>query len=233
MKITAKIDFTFNSKKCTFIRVEPVDLSITIREILFELAQFSWLSKISKEPIRNSFKIKADKTVKKLTEQFDNLTDNNDIKMSAGEYIVSTLSKRAIVNQLSHTDIPLMELLGRKVVGNPGFDFYTEDEVIGNIIFCGEAKYENGKNAHNESLKQSNVFIEKSKHIDDLSLLEHLTTHKSQVNLNNGIFGSSSAFSIKNSTDNLEFIETLKKNEYFQKLIDKCNSAVFVGVEML
>jgi hypothetical protein len=232
MKITAKIDFIFNGKQCVFIRVEPKDLSITIKEILFELAQFSWLSKISSEPIKNSFKFKADKTIKRLTEKLGDLDDNGDIKMVAGEYIVSTLSKKAIVNQLSHTDIPLMELLGRKVVGNPGFDFYTEDEINGNIIFCGEAKFENGKNAYNESLKQSNTFIDKSKHVEDLSLIERFTSEKSQENLNKGDFGSSLAFSMKNSTDSNYLIEIIKKNKHFQELIDKCISAVFVGVEI-
>lgn len=42
-------------------------------------------------------------------------------------------------------------MLGRKIINNPGFDFYTEKDYY---VTAGEAKYKNGSNPYNISLSQ-------------------------------------------------------------------------------
>ena len=44
------LDYGFtSSKKVVFLRINPDDLSKTIKDILIELADFSWLYKFDKE----------------------------------------------------------------------------------------------------------------------------------------------------------------------------------------
>ena len=117
-----------------YIRVSPGELEITIKEILIELSNFSWLAKFNKAYLKKSMEHKAQATCDYLKKSFYDDQDNPLIS-NAGEYIVSTLSKRSIVEELGHLDVPLAELLGRKKVGNPGFDFFTEDYFL-LIIFA-------------------------------------------------------------------------------------------------
>lgn len=232
MIIKSKYKFAFKDKVITFIRVTPDDLKVTIKDILYSLANLSWLSKISSEPVRRSFEFNATRTVRELEKSFTNAADESEMKSRAGEYIVSVLSKNAIIQEENHNDIPLMELIGRKVKGNPGFDFYTEKNDALCILFCGEAKYENNRNAYTASLVQIEAFIAEKKHISDLHLLEKFTSEISLENLSKGVFGVSSAFSTKVISDDLILIERIKENAHFIRLVECVDSIIMVGVDL-
>lgn len=202
-----------------FLRIDPEDISIALKDILTELANFSWLSSFDKESLKKSLQLNAQKTCDSLRDKF--YDDNqNPIVDEAGEYIVSVFSKRSIVERLGHNDVPLAELLGRKTTGNPGFDFYTEEPDL-QLITCGEAKYIHGKNAYTSSLQQINRFISEQKHVSDVVILNGLTSDTSLDNLVSGYFGVCAAFSstkIKTNTliqhicNNMDFRQSLYYN---------------------
>ncbi len=190
------------TKSIVFLRVDPEDLSIAIRDILVELADFSWLNKFDREFLKESFRVNAMKTCDALKEKFYD-SEENPIISEAGEYIVSVCAKRGIVEELSYIDIPLSELLGRKKTGNPGFDFYVENGED-KMLACGEAKYLHNQNAYGSSLEQIHRFIDDDKHISDITMLSCLASDRSLQNMCDGKFGVCAAFSSTNiSTDNL------------------------------
>jgi hypothetical protein len=232
MEIISKTIFIESGTKISFIRVKPGNLYLTIRDILSGLANLSWLAKVAPESIRQSFRLNAEKTVKLLERKLNDLTDESSIKETAGEYIVSVLAKNAVIDEMKHIDIPLTELLGRKSLGNPGFDFYTEEGNPNFIIFCGESKYENNKNAYSSSLSQIVRFINEEKHISDLMLIEKFTTDNGKENLVNGLFGITSAFSSKSSMDDHEILDNIRKNTCYKTLIEISNSIILIGVDV-
>ncbi len=211
-----------------FIRVSPENLEITIKEILLELSNFSWLAKINKDYLKVAMEHRANSTCEYLKKAFyDN--QNTPLLTSAGEYIVSSLSKRSIVEELNHLDIPLAELLGRKKVGNPGFDFFTED-LDESQISCGEAKFENGKNAYNSSMKQIRNFIIDKKYCDDIPLLQALASENSLYKMSTDKIGVSAGFSSTNIIDD-NLIEDIIANKYFRELV-KNYKVILVAVNM-
>lgn len=211
-----------------FIRVSPENLEIAIKEILLELSNFSWLAKINKDYLKVAMEHRANSTCEYLKKAFyDN--QNTPLLTSAGEYIVSSLSKRSIVEELNHLDIPLAELLGRKKVGNPGFDFFTED-LDESQISCGEAKFENGKNAYNSSMKQIRNFIIDKKYCDDIPLLQALASENSLYKMSTDKIGVSAGFSSTNIIDD-NLIEDIIANKYFRELV-KNYKVILVAVNM-
>ena len=196
-----------------YIRVSPGELEITIKEILIELSNFSWLAKFNKAYLKKSF--------------YDD--QDNPLISNAGEYIVSTLSKRSIVEELGHLDVPLAELLGRKKVGNPGFDFFTED-MKEHIVSCGESKYVNGVNAYNTSLVQIREFIADKKYYDDIPILQALVEEEALEKMGNDQFGVSVAFSTTNISDD-DLIDHIAKNVNFKELV-KDYKIILVAVNM-
>lgn len=210
-----------------FIRIDPEDLSLTLQDILSELGNFSWLSKFDKDFLRASMKVNTQKTCDALKEKFYN-KDGDPVISEAGEYIVSVCSKRGVVEQLGHVDVPLAELLGRQKTGNPGFDFFTEEASL-QLITCGEAKYLHGKNAYGTSLRQINSFIKDEKHKSDIVLLNGLVSDNSLHNLADGKFGVCAAFSsIDMQTDvlishicaNIDFKQALGYNYIILVAVD-------------
>ena len=151
-------------KKVFFIRINPENLSLTISEILTELRTMSWLNKFNFEPLKEAYSLRAKNTCDYLERVLQDKSDLSKLKETTGEYVVSNLSKKSLVENLQHTDIPLMELLGRKKSNNPGFDFYTEKDFL---IVAGEAKYKTNQNAYNSSLKQINEFVKEKKKQND------------------------------------------------------------------
>jgi len=72
MRIKTKIDLSnielnqFN-KKITFIRVDPEDISDTIKKIYDNISDVSWINKFDKEYIRESYQTRANKTINDLS----------------------------------------------------------------------------------------------------------------------------------------------------------------------
>ena len=113
-----------NCNRVRFIRVEITDLRQSIFDIISALNDLSWINKFEQEYKRESFLARAKTTADALSyqiqqEQADTVTEDT------GEYIVSEASRLSIVKQWNYLSIPLAELLGRKLTGNPGFDFFT------------------------------------------------------------------------------------------------------------
>ena len=215
MKIveSRKIDVSelSNNNEAHFVRIDPEDLSCSVFEILQDLANMSWLNKFDQESVRDSFQSRATKTCKYIQAKLIDPTTNIPLVDKAGEYIVSCLAKKALLNVYSHNDIPLTELIGRKISNNPSFDFYTEKDYL---LTAGEAKYIKGINAYNSSLSQINRFIA----VDSLD------------NLNKGHFSVGAAFSAtKIESDAL--IDNILKNNEFQKVI-KNHSVYLLAVNM-
>lgn len=205
-----------------FVRIDPEDFNTTILEILQDLANLSWLNNFDQEYIRNSFKSRAIKTCQYISAKLLDPTTNSPIVDEAGEYIVSCLAKNALISAYGHNDVPLTELLGRKVSNNPGFDFYTEKD---GLMTTGEAKYIKGANSYNSSLSQINDFIKNNKHIEDLALLFFFVPENSLENMNNGIFSIGAAFSAT-SIDTDTLIGNILDNKAFQSAIQ--NNTVFL-----
>ena len=206
-------------RKVFFIRINPQNLSLTIQEILTELRDMSWLSKFNFEPLKNAYELRAQRTCDYLEKIIYDNSNMSKLKETTGEYVVSNLSKKSLVDNLNHTDIPLMELLGRKKSNNPGFDFYTE---IDYQIVAGEAKYKTNENAYNSSLKQINEFIQEQKHIQDIPLLMPFTNTESIVNMNNNKFCVCAAFSTTNKSTN-DLISNILNNKHFKDCLKQCD----------
>ena len=99
-----KIDVK-NYNSITYIRIEPEDFSITIRDIITALSDLSWITKFDQSYIRNSFLKRAEDTAEYLASKI--LKDDGDkITEDSGEYVVSELAREALVAELKYLDIP-------------------------------------------------------------------------------------------------------------------------------
>lgn len=125
--------------KIQFLRIDPEDIGVTLSEIMETIMDLSWLKRFNEDFTINSFKRRAEITIKDIQSKFDSC-DNGSLTKDAGEYVVSELAREAIVNQLGYLDIPLAELIGKKTSGNPGFDFHSQN-LVSDIVIFGEAKY--------------------------------------------------------------------------------------------
>ena len=100
-------------RNARFIRIEPEDLSVTLSQIISTLMDLSWLSKFKESFEIDAYKSRADKTIEDIKDKFANCVDDK-VTSDAGEYVVSELSREALINELNYLDIPLAELLGKK-----------------------------------------------------------------------------------------------------------------------
>lgn len=160
-----KIDVE-NYNSITYIRIDPENLSVTIRDIITSLSNLSWIAKFDKSYIRNSFFKRAEDTAEYLADKI--LKDDGDkITEDSGEYVVSELAREALVIELKYLDVPLAELFKEQVSGNPGFDFYSANKE--KVIIFGEAKYSSGRNAYGIGMEQVDRFIREGQDVSDLN----------------------------------------------------------------
>ena len=212
-----------------FIRIDPEDLSKALLDILEEVSNLSWLNKFDPGPLQRCMEENAEETCRALKDKFK-ISTGEPCVSEAGEYIVSVYSKRGVVEELGHKDIPLAELVGRKTIGNPGFDFFTEETNL-QLVTCGEAKYVHGKNAYTTSLNQINDFIDRKKHIKDIIILNGFATNDSLINLTNDKLGICSAFS-STAIPTKNLISNICANTDFKKAL-KYDYIVLVAVDFL
>lgn len=211
-----------------FIRIDPEDISATLKYILTVLMDLSWLKRFDPEPLAISFQVRAEKTISDIKAKFDNC-DDGKLTKDAGEYVVSELSREAIVSDLGYLDIPLAELMGKKISGNPGFDFFSQNNDTDTIIF-GEAKFISSSSAYSRALQQIGEFITDKKDIADLGDLEHFCTSGALQHVINGKKGFAAAFSAK-STSSDRIIKSITTNEDFKDLL-KYEEVVLVAVNI-
>ena len=68
-----------NHDNIFFIRIDPEDLSVTLREIIESFSDLSWISKFDKKYIRTSFAKRAETSAKYLAKQLQNGKDLPDV----------------------------------------------------------------------------------------------------------------------------------------------------------
>lgn len=213
--------------KITFLRIDPEDKKETIRKILEQLSDMSWIKRTMPPELKASMEAKVEPTVKFLEKQ---LNENNDgvITSKTGEYFVSELSRETIVNELKYKDIPLAGLRKEKVSGNPGFDYHSENKDA--VIIFGEAKYVAKQNAYGKALKQIVEFIKDKKDIKELSELRDFVSDEAIKNANIERKGYAIGFS-SYSTKSEDLINNIKKSKYFNELT-KYEEIIIVAVDV-
>lgn len=229
MKITShEVLRDCSPAKVHFFRIVPEDLSATLADILKGLMDMSWLSKFDQEYQNRAYNSRARKTVKDIESKFESCADD-EVSKDAGEYIVSELARKTIVNELDYEDIPLAELLGKKRSGNPGFDFHSQNKKMDTIIF-GEAKYLAATTAYSSALPQIVTFIKDKKDIEDLPELEPFCTKSALNRAARGKKGFAAAFSAKTTkTDTI--IKNIRSRKEFQYLL-KYEEVILVAVDL-
>lgn len=227
MKILECDTNAFAPNNITFIRIDPEDLSVSINEILTALSDLSWIAKFDEDYIRKSFQKRANDTANYLAKNLK-LGKDDSITKSTGEYVVSELSREAIVAQLGYLDIPLAELFKEKISNNPGFDFYSANNE--DIIVFGEAKYLARQNAYGSGMTQVNRFIRNGQDISDLNDIDKFFSKKALDSASCGEKCYAVAFSSK-KTPSDKIISGIKKHKNFIDL-SKNKELVFVAVNI-
>ena len=134
-----------NHSNIRFIRIDPENLSVTIKDIIASFSDMSWISKFDEEYVKKSFSKRAEASAQYLADKMKKGVEDG-VTRDTGEYVVSELARQALVNELKYLDIPLAELFKEQISGNPGFDFYSAN--LEQIIIFGEAKYNSRQNAY-------------------------------------------------------------------------------------
>lgn len=221
-----KID-TINHKKVTFIRIEPINLQSTLTEIINTLSDLSWISQFDEEYIRESYRERAEPTIRDITRKLTAST-MDEVSSDAGEYVVSELSRKAIVNQLNYLNIPLAELFNKQKSGNPGFDFHTQNDC--ETLIFGEAKYLCSQNAYGIGLRQVVEFIDDKKDIKDTLDLRDFFSQVVLNKVTQGIKGFAIGFSAK-TTSSETLIANIIQNRDYKKLL-KYEEIILVAVNI-
>lgn len=221
-----KID-TENHSNILFIRIEPGDISITLRNIIDALSDLSWISKFDKKYIRDSFTKRAAESVSYLSKKIIG-NDNDEITKNSGEYVVSELAREALVSKLNYLDIPLAEIFKEQVAGNPGFDFYscTKEK----IIVFGEAKYNSKQNAYGIGMEQVNRFITEEQDISDLNDIDKFFEESSLEKASKGDKAYAVAFASKKTRSEI-IISGIIKNKYYCNLASH-REVIFLAVNI-
>ena len=217
--------------KAKLIRIEPTNLTITLREIYLSLLDLCWINNLPNvsEMFKISIKKRAEKTLEKLEDELK-VNPNSSVSSSAGEYIVSELARSTVINDLGYMDIPLAELIKQKKTGNPGFDFFAVNSDTVVMIF-GEAKYGASSNAYNRAFSQIVRFVEEeNKDVLDMMDLEHFVPEKAKENMVDGIKGYIAAFSSTVISDE-KLKANIESNKHYQALL-KYDEVICVAVSI-
>jgi len=221
-----KIDVN-NHNRATFIRVEPIDLQETLTDIINTLSDLSWISRFDDEFIQEGFRARALPTICDIA---DKLTASAVDKVSsdAGEYVVSELSRNAIVNQLKYLSVPLAELYNKQLSGNPGFDFHTQNDC--EILIFGEAKYLCNQNAYGTGLKQVVEFIGNEKDLKDIPSIRDFFSKEALRKVIKGNKGFAVGFSAKSTSSDTLIANIIRNKDY--KLLLAYDEIILVAVNI-
>lgn len=211
----------------TFIRVDPEDLSITIKEIIHSLYDKAWIYKFNSKYIKMSFEKRVSDSAKYLANKLAK-SESGEVYSDTGEYIVSELARKTIVSEMNYLDVPLAELFKEQISGNPGFDFYSENN--DKIIIFGESKYLNDRNAYGSGMKQVADFIKNEQDISDLNDIDKFFSPESLDLAADGQKAYAVAFSSK-STSTKKIIEGIKEHKNYNDLVQH-KEIIFVAVNI-
>ena len=210
-----------------FIRIDPEDISMTVKELVISFSNLSWISRFDKDYIKSSFQKRAQDTADYLAKMLK-CKEENKVTSSTGEYVVSELARQALVTNMEYLDIPLAELFKEQICGNPGFDYYSANKE--KIIIFGEAKYLADRNAFGSGISQVSKFIEEGQDISDLNDIDKFFEEDSLAKANNGEKAYSIAFSSK-ATSSDKIISAIKKHKNYSH-IAKYKEILFVAVNV-
>lgn len=210
-----------------FIRIEPEDISVTIRSIIDSFSDMSWIAKFDEPYMRKSFLKRAEDSAKYLADKIQQ-EDNADITKNSGEYVVSELARRTLVNQLKYLDIPLGELFKEQVSGNPGFDFYSANKE--DIIIFGEAKYNSKQNAYGIGMEQVDRFIQTEQDLSDLNDIDKFFKNESLERATLGEKAYAIAFASK-KTSSEKIIDGIISNTHYDNIAVH-KEVIFIAVNV-
>ncbi len=216
-----------NGKNVLFLRIDPEDITITLRDIIDALSDLSWISKFDKPYLRATYQTRAESTVKHICDKIQEGVASG-VYGDAAEYIVSEVARETLVEHLNYKDVPLGELFKEQVSGNPGFDFFTAN--LSDVIIFGEAKYLATKNAYGSGMSQTARFIEEKRDISDIADIQNFFSDSALTGVYDGTKGFSVAFSAK-STSSETLIQNIKKNTHYENLAS-CSELIFVAVNI-
>lgn len=221
-----KIDVE-NYNSITYIRIDPENLSVTIRDIITSLSNLSWIAKFDKSYIRNSFFKRAEDTAEYLADKI--LKDDGDkITEDSGEYVVSELAREALVIELKYLDVPLAELFKEQVSGDPGFDFYSANKE--KVIIFGEAKYSSGRNAYGIGMEQVDRFIREGQDVSDLNDIDKFFEEESLKLADKGDKAYAIAFAAKGTASDMIIKGIIRNKHYKDIAINK--EVIFLAVNV-
>ncbi len=212
----------------TFIRIEPTDIVLTLNEIFISIADLSWIHHFDQQYLRDSFTVRAEKSIQTIKEKIIDKIDDG-VTEESGELIVSELARKSLIDHMSYSDIPLGDLIKEKKGNNHGFDFFSENTEE-RIILFGEAKYLTNKNAYGSAFKQIIEFEGDKKDISDLRDLEGHCSIKSLNKVADGKKGFVAAFSSTDMTSD-QLITNFKRNQYFESL-SNFNQLICVAINL-
>ena len=211
-----------------FIRIDPGDISVTLSEILKAIMDLSWLKNFDAEFLARSYEQRAKITIADMRRKIESC-DTGKLTKDAGEYVVSELAREAIVSELNYLSIPLAELLGKKISGNPGFDFHSQNNATNTVIF-GEAKYVTAHSGYPRAIDQIKEFVDDKKDIADIADLRDFCSADALSRVVNGFKGFAAAFSAK-STPSEWLISAITAKDSFQELL-KYEEVILVAVNL-
>ena len=221
-----KIDVE-NYNSITYLRIDPENLSVTIRDIITSLSNLSWIAMFDKSYIRNSFFKRAEDTAEYLADKI--LKDDGDkITEDSGEYVVSELAREALVIELKYLDVPLAELFKEQVSGNPGFDFYSANKE--KVIIFGEAKYSSGRNAYGIGMEQVDRFIREGQDVSDLNDIDKFFEEESLKLADKGDKAYAIAFAAKGTASDMIIKGIIRNKHYKDIAINK--EVIFLAVNV-
>ena len=216
-----------NGRNIIFLRVDPEDISITLSEIIDALSDLSWISKFDKAYLRQSYRTRAEATVKHICQKIQDGAASG-VYGDAAEYIVSEVARETLVKHLMYKDIPLGELFKEQISGNPGFDYFTAN--LSDVIIFGEAKYLASKNAYGSGMGQTARFIKEGRDKADLVDIQNFFSENALTGVINGTKSFSIAFSAKSTASDV-LVENIKKNTHFAEL-SSYQELIFVAVNI-
>lgn len=211
----------------TFIRINPTDIKLTLKEVFESLSDLCWISSFDKDYIQKSFQVRAQATIDYIADKIIK-EDADSVTSNSGEYVISELARKTIVREMSYLDIPLAELFKIKDIGNHGFDFYTING--SKILLFGEAKYVARQNAYGSALKQIVKFENEKQDCSDIIDIDLFCCDDSKTNFSDNKKGFVAAFSSK-TTATKTLIENIKNNADFQAL-KKFEEIICVAVNL-
>ena len=197
-----------------FIRIQPTDIKIILRDVFKSLSDIAWISDFDKKYIQNYFQVRAEETINYIAKNI--ITQSNDkITSHTGELVVSELSRLAVINEMRYLDIPLAELIKSQAVGNDGFDFFSKN--LNKVILFGEAKFNSRQNAYGAAFEQIERFEKIKQDVSDIKEILEFCCEDSLNNHTDGKKGFIASFASK-STSTTAIINGIKRNTHYNNL---------------